>query len=158
MSNFDEAIGFVLANEGGLSNDPADPGGLTNFGISQKQYPALDIRNLTREDAVQIYQDDYWNKFQYGDITSQRVATKLFDAAVNMGPVRAVRLLQLALGSVQAGPVVADGVLGTQTVAAVNAADESSLMDEFKAQLAKYYCDLGKPEFMLGWLRRACRG
>ena len=146
MSNFDEAIGFVL------SNDPSDPGGLTNFGISQKQYPALDIRNLTREDAVQIYQDDYWNKFQYGDITSQRVATKLFDSAVNMGPVRAVRLLQLAVN------VQADGVLGVQTIAAVNAADESNLMDEFKAQLAKYYCDLGKPEFMLGWLRRAVRG
>jgi len=152
MSNFDEAIGFVLANEGGLSNDPADPGGLTNFGISQKQYPALDIKNLTREDAVQIYQDDYWNKFQYSDITSQRVATKLFDAAVNMGPVRAVRLLQLAAN------VQADGVLGVQTIAAVNAADESTLMDEFKAQLAKYYCDLNKPEFMLGWLRRAVRG
>jgi lysozyme family protein len=152
MSNFDEAIGFVLSNEGGLSNDPSDPGGLTNFGISQKQYPALDIRNLTREDAVQIYQDDYWNKFQYGDITSQRVATKLFDSAVNMGPVRAVRLLQLAVN------VQADGVLGVQTIAAVNAADESNLMDEFKAQLAKYYCDLGKPEFMLGWLRRAVRG
>jgi len=152
MSNFDEAIEFVLANEGGLSNDPADPGGLTNFGISQKQYPALDIKNLTREDAVQIYQDDYWNKFQYRDITSQRVATKLFDAAVNMGPVRAVRLLQLAVN------VQADGVLGVQTIAAVNAADEGSLMDEFKAQLAKYYCDLNKPEFMLGWLRRAVRG
>jgi lysozyme family protein len=152
MSNFDEAIGFVLANEGGLSNDPSDPGGLTNFGISQKQYPALDIRNLTREDAVQIYQDDYWNKFQYGDITSQRIATKVFDAAVNMGPVRAVRLLQLAVN------VQADGVLGVQTIAAVNAADESNLMDEFKAQLAKYYCDLGKPEFMLGWLRRAVKG
>jgi lysozyme family protein len=152
MSNFDEAIGFVLSNEGGLSNDPSDPGGLTNFGISQKQYPALDIRNLTREDAVQIYQDDYWNKFQYGDITSQRVATKLFDSAVNMGPVRAVRLLQLAVN------VQADGVLGVQTINAVNAADESNLMDEFKAQLAKYYCDLGKPEFMLGWLRRAVRG
>jgi lysozyme family protein len=152
VSNFDEAIGFVLSNEGGLSNDPADPGGLTNFGISQKQYPALDIRNLTREDAVQIYQDDYWNKFQYGDITSQRVATKVFDAAVNMGPVRAIRLLQLAVN------VQADGVLGVQTIAAVNAADESNLMDEFKAQLAKYYCDLGKPEFMLGWLRRAVRG
>jgi lysozyme family protein len=152
MSNFDEAIGFVLSNEGGLSNDPADPGGLTNFGISQKSYPNLDIRNLTREDAVQIYQDDYWNKFQYGDITSQRVATKLFDSAVNMGPVRAVRLLQLAVN------VQADGVLGVQTIAAVNAADESNLMDEFKAQLAKYYCDLGKPEFMLGWLRRAVKG
>jgi len=152
MSNFDEAIGFVLANEGGLSNDPADPGGLTNFGISQKSYPNLDIRNLTREDAVQIYQDDFWNKFQYGDITSQRVATKLFDSSVNMGPVRAVRLLQLAVN------VQADGVLGVQTIAAVNAADESNLMDEFKAQLAKYYCDLGKPEFLLGWLRRACKG
>src|SRR5215469_5309311 len=155
MSNFDEAIGFVLENEGGLSSNPDDPGGLTNFCVSQRQYPELDIRNLTRDGAIQLYQADYWNKLPYSEIVSQRVATKLFDAAINMGPVRAVRLLQLSLSKIQVGPFVADGVLGTGTIAAVNAADEERLMDEFKAQLAKYYCDLARPEFILGWLRRA---
>jgi len=145
----------VLSNEGGLSNDSADAGGLTNFGISQAAYPNLDIRNLTRADAEAIYQRDFW---RYDAIENQRVATKLFDAAVNMGPVKATRLLQLALGAIEAGPVVADGVIGSHTIEAINAADSDKLIDEYKARLAKYYAELNQPEFLLGWLRRAVRG
>ena len=53
MTDFDLAINYVLENEGGVVDDPNDPGGLTNFGISQKQYPDLDIRDLTRDQAEQ---------------------------------------------------------------------------------------------------------
>lgn len=155
MSRFEDAIDFVLANEGGLSNNSADQGGLTNYGISQAAYPNLDIRNLTLEDAKAIYLKDYW---RYEAIASQRIATKLFDAHVNMGPVRAVRQMQLALGAIEVGPVVADGIIGSHTVEAINAADPDKLMDEFKARLAKYYADLNQPEFLLGWLRRAVKG
>ena len=81
------------------------------------------------------------------------MSTTVFDAGVNMGIATAVRLLQLALGN-----VVADGKLGSETIAAVNAADEGRLIDEFKARLAKYYCELQQPEFLLGWLRRAVKG
>lgn len=155
MSTFDAAIDYVLQNEGGLTNAAGDAGGLTNFGISQTAYPNIDIRNLTRDQAIEIYRRDYW---RYDDIASQRVATKLFDAHVNMGPVRAVRLMQLALGAIQAGPVVADGIIGSATVAAINAADEEKLMDEFKAQLARYYSELNQPQFLMGWFRRAVKG
>lgn len=155
MSRFEYAISFVLANEGGLVNDPHDPGGLTNFGISQSSYPNLDIRSLTREQAEDIYRKDFWH---YDAINNQRVATKLFDASVNMGPVRAGRLLQLALGAIEAGPIVADGIVGSATIEAVNAADPDRLLDEYKARLVKYYCELDKPEFLLGWLRRAVKG
>jgi len=155
MSRFEDAIDFVIANEGGLVNDPHDPGGLTNYGISQSSYPNVDIKNLTRIEAEAIYERDYWH---YDDIASQRIATKLFDASVNMGPVRAGRLLQLALGAVEAGPVVADGIIGSATIEAINAADENRLLDEYKARLVKYYCELDKPEFLLGWLRRAVKG
>jgi len=160
MADFNKAIDFVLANEGGYANNPADPGGETNFGISHRAYPTLDIKNLTREEAETIYQRDYW---KFDDVASQRVATKLFDACVNMGPSQAVRLLQLALGGIQAGPVIADGKLGPDTLAHVNAADEEKLIDEFKARLAKFYCDeavngSGMAGFLLGWLRRAVKG
>jgi lysozyme family protein len=155
MADFSQAIEFVLQNEGGLSNDPLDAGGLTNFGISQRAYPDVDVKNLTRDGASAIYERDYWH---YGDIQSQRVATKLLDAAVNLGPVKAVRLMQLALGAIEAGPIVADGLFGSQTAEAINAADPDKLMDEYKARLAKYYCELNQPEFMLGWLRRAVKG
>jgi len=155
VSRFEDAIDYVLANEGGLSNNEQDAGGLTNYGISQRMYPDLDIKNLTRSEAETLYQRDYWH---FDAIQSQRVATKLFDASVNMGPVKATRLLQLALGSVEAGPVVADGIIGSHTIEAINAADSDKLVDEFKARLAKYYCELNQSEFLLGWLRRAVRG
>src|SRR5690242_9631529 len=125
MADFSQAIEFVLQNEGGLSNDPLDAGGLTNFGISQRAYPDVDVKNLTRDGASAIYERDYWH---YGDIQSQRVATKLLDAAVNLGPVKAVRLMQLALGAIEAGPIVADGLFGSQTAEAINAADPDKLM------------------------------
>jgi len=155
MSRFDAAIDFVLANEGGLSNNSADSGGLTNYGISQRAYPDIDIKNLTRIEAEHIYERDYW---RYDAIVSQRVATKLFDAHVNMGPVKATRLMQLALGAVEAGPIVADGIIGSATIEAINAADEEKLIEEFKVRLCKYYCELNQQEFLLGWLRRAVRG
>lgn len=162
MADFSKAIEFVLANEGGYVNNPDDPGGETNFGISKRQYPFLDIKNLTRDGAIAIYQRDYW-KPEYNSITSQRVATKLFDASVNMGPSQAVRLIQLALGGIQAGPVIADGALGPETLSHINAADENALVDEYKARLAKFYADearsvLTAGGFLLGWLRRAVKG
>lgn len=58
--NFTRSIAFVLSVEGGLVNNPADPGGLTKYGISQRSYPDLDIRNLSIEDAKEIYFRDYW--------------------------------------------------------------------------------------------------
>lgn len=155
MSRFEDAIDFVLENEGGLSNDPQDFGGLTNYGISKRMYPDIDIKNLTRIEAEAIYERDYW---RYDAINSQRIATKLFDAHVNMGPVKATRLMQLTLGAVEVGPIVADGIIGSATIEAINAADEEKLINEFKARLCKYYCELNQPEFLTGWLRRAVRG
>ena len=60
MQNFPDCIAHVLAAEGGLVNDPQDPGGVTKFGISQRAYPALDIRALSLDDAKAIYQRDNW--------------------------------------------------------------------------------------------------
>ncbi|MBK8639281.1 MAG: hypothetical protein IPN92_13770 [Chromatiaceae bacterium] len=51
MNTFPDCIAHVLAAEGGLVNDPRDPGGVTKFGISQRAYPALNIRGLTPDDA-----------------------------------------------------------------------------------------------------------
>jgi lysozyme family protein len=161
MADFAAAVEYVLANEGGYVNDPADPGGETNFGISKRQYPLLDIRNLTRPEAVDIYQRDYW-KPEFAELASQRIATKVFDAYVN-SPQAAIRLLQRSLREIQAGPVVVDGVFGADTLAHANACDEGRLIDELKAQLAHFYCDdvinrAAAYRDLLGWLRRAVKG
>ena len=159
MADFSKAIGFVLANEGGYANNPSDPGGETNFGISKRAYPYLDIKNLTRDDAITIYERDYW---KFRGLASQRIATKVFDEFVNSG-LHAIRVAQLALGYLQAGPIVADGKYGPRTEESLNAVDEDKFMDEYKARLAKMYCDdgianPGESGDLLGWLRRAVKG
>lgn len=149
------AIEEVLKNEGGYSNNPEDAGGETKYGISKAAFPDLDIKNLTLDQAKDIYLKFYWH---YDALISQRVANKLFDLTVNIGQTHAVRLLQLALGAIQAGPIVADGKWGAQTMEAANAADENRIMDELKARACVYYADLNQPNFLLGWVRRVIRG
>jgi len=109
--SFDRAIGFTLRQEGGYVHDPTDPGGETNWGISQRAYPDLDIKNLSRTDAIAIYRRDYWDTIR-ADELPPATAVALFDWHVHSG-ANAVRALQAIVG---AG---VDGVLGPMTLAAV---------------------------------------
>jgi lysozyme family protein len=159
MADFSKAIGFVLANEGGYANSPSDPGGETNFGISRRAYPHLDIKSLTRDEAITIYERDYW---KFNGLVSQRIATKIFDEYVNSG-LHAIRAAQLAVIYLQAAPLIADGKYGSQTEDSLNAVDEEKFMDEYKARLVKMYCDdgianPGEAGDLMGWLRRAVKG
>ncbi len=60
MSDFDTAVTKTLIHEGGsrVTDDPDDRGGLTRYGISQRSYPDLDIRNLTEDQAKEVYKRD----------------------------------------------------------------------------------------------------
>ena len=60
--SFDEIIDIVLEHEGGYVNDPDDPGGETNFGIAKRSHPDVDIANLTKAGAKEIYKAEYWDK------------------------------------------------------------------------------------------------
>jgi lysozyme family protein len=151
MADFNLAIDTVLTNEGGLVDNPSDPGGLTNFGISQRSYPTVDIRNLTRETAAAIYQRDFWH---YDAVQLQPMATKIFDMSVNMGHA-AIRILQTCLG------VTVDGIWGPGTCAAVNAAGDS-LLSDYRLALGRHYQNLvlanpALAQFLKGWLRRAAQ-
>lgn len=110
-TDWEKAIAFVLEQEGGLTDDPNDPGGLTKFGISKQAYPNLDIRNLTVEQAKEIYLRDYWNPCKCDELPTE-FAISLFDSAVNQGPQVAIRIMQRAL------KVKDDGVIGPKTLAA----------------------------------------
>jgi lysozyme family protein len=92
MSRYDIAFPLVISAEGGYVNDPDDPGGETKFGISHKAYPALQIANLTIEDAKLIYLVDYWNKMDC-DSLPPPLDLFVFDCAVNMGRARAKEIL-----------------------------------------------------------------
>ncbi len=87
-TNFDKALEFVLRWEGGYSNDPHDPGGETKFGISKRSYPEVNIKDLTREQAGEIYKRDYWDVMGC-DARPSDFALAVFDAAVNCGIARA---------------------------------------------------------------------
>ncbi len=148
MSPFDRAVQFVLEQEGGYVNNPSDPGGETNFGISKRAYPALDIKNLTKEAAIEIYHQDYWLFCKCDQIPSP-IAVTLFDSSVNQGPSAAIKLLQRSLG------VKDDGVMGSVTIGATFKTDVRKLTAEFIAQRGFRYATTGDVEvFGLGWFRR----
>ena len=84
MSNFDRAFAIVVGIEGGYVNDPKDPGGETKYGISKRQYPNIDIKNLSLQQARDIYQRDYWNTHGLDSLEYGK-ALLVFDTAVNGG-------------------------------------------------------------------------
>lgn len=86
MALFDKAVELVLRHEGGYTPGlPDDPGGATNMGISQKAHPALDIPNLTRAQALEIYHHNYWT-LAMEHLEDQSLANCQLDCAVNQGP------------------------------------------------------------------------
>ncbi len=139
-----DCIDWVISIEGGLVEDAKDEGGVTKYGISQNAYPALDIRALTRSQAVQIYQRDYWERCRCSDLPL-RLRLLVFDAAVNQGQDAAVKMLQLSAN------VVIDGVIGPKTLAGANGVTVA----EYAAQrMRRYGITFGFDVFGLGWSRR----
>jgi len=150
MSHFDKAILEVLKHEGGYVNHPNDPGGETNYGITKKVYPKLDIKNLTVEQAKEIYRKDYW--LSGLDELEYPIAAKIFDMVVNMGTRQAIKLVQRAVD------VSDDGILGKGTLAALKASPAP--LQSICNQQELFYNQLAirKPSlkvFLKGWLRRA---
>lgn len=121
-SGFSRALPRVLAHEGGYVDDPADPGGATNKGITFRVYdayrtrkgvPTRDVRQIHPAEVSDIYRLQYWDAVK-GDELPPGLDYVLFDGAVNSGPTQSVKWLQRALGN-----VVVDGQMGQATLAAV---------------------------------------
>ena len=147
--DFTQAFDRLISNEGGYSNDPADPGGETNWGISKRSYPNVDIKDLTREGAKAIYLQDFWQR-GHMDEYDPAIAFQVFDAAVNHGIETAVRLLQRAAG------VADDGHIGPVTIAAVKAKSVTDMLMLFIAYRIKFWTRLSTwPSFGKGWANRA---
>lgn len=94
---FDLAFDRLISNEGGYINVAGDPGGETKYGISKRSYLNIDIKNLTRDQAKEIYRTDFWMRGQI-DQLDPAIAFQVFDVAVNSGIETAVRMLQRAAG------------------------------------------------------------
>ena len=148
---FDDAFDRLLGHEGGYSNDPSDPGGETNWGISKRSYPDVDVKNLTREGAKALYLRDFWQRIA-ADEMPDGVAFQTFDFAVNSGIETAVRKLQAAVGAAD------DGHWGPRSRAAVAALSESDVIMRLNAQRLRFMTALRNwPNASRGWARRIAR-
>ncbi len=160
---FDECLAFTLAQEGGYVDDPHDPGGATNLGITLATYrhwdhdPALgpgDVRAMTRQTAAAIYRALYWNALR-GDSLQAGVDLSVFDFGVNAGTRRGAELLQQALGF---PPARVDGSVGPETLRAVLAADPATVIGALAERQAGWYRGLaGFDRYGRGWLDRTER-
>lgn len=157
---FDTCLAFTLREEGGYVDDPADPGGATNMGITLATYrqwsdnPGLgpaDVREMTERTARAIYRSRYWNPLR-ADALAPGVDLSVFDMGVNAGIWGSARLLQRALGLT--GEQV-DGCIGPETLSAAAKFDPRTLVEDLADRQAAYYRSLSDfPTFGAGWLNR----
>lgn len=165
--SYEKALGRVLEHEGGYSNDPRDNGGETYRGISRKWYPKwdgwvvldtyIDKFIMSQEDnsklevlVADFYKRNYWDAMLCSDIESEFIAELLFNFSINMGKKVVTKKAQRVVAVTQ------DGVLGKQTIAAINATSVDVFVYHFLLELVEFYLQLGKkqPHYLLGWLNR----
>jgi lysozyme family protein len=144
---FDTVFDRVIGNEGEYINDPNDPGGETNWGISKRTYPNLIIKELTREQAKTIYLTDFWQKID-NDMPDS-ISYQLFDFAVNSGVETAIRYLQRAL------KVADDGHFGPVSKAALKEYSELIIILRLNGERLDFMTKLKNwPNAGKGWARR----
>lgn len=145
--DFNTAFDRLMGNEGGYVNNPADPGGETNWGISKRSYPDVDIQGLTRDGAKAIYLRDFWRVL--GDV-NPALKFQAFDFAVNSGVQTAIRKLQAAIG------VADDGHWGLVSATRLAGFDLSDALMLYIGQRLRFWASLSTVKtFGAGWMNRA---
>jgi lysozyme family protein len=143
---YDPKTGHVIAE-----NVPGDGGGLTKYGIDSRSHPGVDVRNLTHDQAADIYHRDYYLASRAAELPDG-LAHAHFDAAVNVGASRACKLLQEAL------EIKVDGGFGPKTLAAALVCSPAIITTRMIDLRAEFYRDLGSRSryriFLTGWLNR----
>jgi len=156
QERFDRCLAEVLRLEGGYADDPRDPGGQTKFGITRatlshalgRPASTKEIQTLSAAQASDIYRQDYWAASRCGELPAG-LDLVVLDAAENMGPATAARLLQSALD------VKTDGVIGPQTLTVAARAPATETIRSMSALRRSRYRGLaGFAAFGAGWLRR----
>ena len=166
MAQFEPAFEIMMANEGGykLTNDPVDRGGQTYAGISRRSWPQwsgwayIDRGEIPPTQMVRdFYKTNFWDVIRGDEITDNRIASSIFNFAVNTGIKVAVKLAQIVVG------VTPDGSLGEKTLAALNASSPSTFIPNYTiAKIARYRNivrkDPTQKRFLLGWINRSLEG
>ena len=159
MATIEEIITDILQREGGLVNNPADKGGRTDKGISEKYHPeAWADGKVTEAEARTIYLKKYVLTPGFDKIKGSHLQTQLVDFGVHSGPQLAIMKLQKILGG-----IVVDGVIGPETLAALEVIDDmdhlnNKLMCERIRMIGRIVGkDRSQAQFLNGWLERACQ-
>lgn len=160
MERFDNCLQFILEREGGFVDDPADRGGATNFGITQKTYdtfrrmvnlPVQSVRYINATEISTIYKNEYWNP-SLANRCAAPLDLFLFDSAVQHGTRRAVKFLQTALS------LTTDGIAGAATMAAIALATKDTIDRAFAARQEFYAAIIAndpiQQKFEKGWANR----
>lgn len=170
------AVEYVLSKEGGLVDNPHDPGGITNFGISLRFLKSMpierlktygifsaephDIIKMTKEQAKSIYKGEFWEHSKFDNIDDQDCCDFIFDMAVNMGISPAIKCAQRACwaSARKKDTIKDDGILGEETLNLINYYG-LHLISAMRSERAGYYRliaeDKNLKEFLNGWLNRA---
>jgi lysozyme family protein len=156
IDNFEHSLDLVLKSEGGYVDNPKDPGGVTNLGVTATTWANWTkhmvtekiMRSLTKEDVEPLYKRKYWDACNCDDIPVG-LDYLVFDFAVNAGPGRSAKLLQRALGLPE------DGIIGAQTIQSIDISDKNDLISRFSNVKISYYESLPTFEtFGKGWVAR----
>ena len=156
QSNWQKSFELMLKSEGGYVNNPADPGGMTNLGVTKatwenwigRESNEAEMRALTPEKVEPLYKKKFFDAVR-GDELPVGLDYLMFDFAVNAGAGRAIKTLQTAVG------VTPDGGFGPMTMAAVQAVDPNELIERFSQAKEDFYRSLTTfATFGKGWLNR----
>lgn len=149
--NFDQAFERLIKHEGGLVEHKADPGGLTNFGITKRSYPAEDIRGMTLARAKVIYHRDFWLAAGCNYVP-EAARFDLFDMAVNSGVQSAIMTMQRAIGATP------DGIIGPKTLMLLDNIDPLRFRMRFNGYRLQLMSTLSHwPAFGRGWANRIAK-
>jgi lysozyme family protein len=173
MPDYRDAIKKVLQHEGGYVNHPADRGGPTNWGVTQKTYNEYmskitgksyqstidEIKSMPIGNAILIYKTLYWDKMSGDKIKKYAIAAAIFDQAINRGTIAAVKQAQRVLKNTFKYPLAEDGVAGAGTLTALNTVDEAKFLNSYLQESILAYNKIvqnnpSQSVFLNGWLKR----
>jgi lysozyme family protein len=128
--NWEKSFALVLKSEGGYVNNPKDPGGMTNLGVTKRNWEVFlnrdvteaEMRALTPDAVKPFYKAMYWDKIK-GDELPSGVDYAAYDLAVNSGTGKAAKFLQEIAG------VTADGAIGPKSLEAIKSCDPEQTID-----------------------------
>lgn len=169
MADFNQFLPSLLRNEGGWVDNPADPGGATNKGVTLRTFkifaqkllalePSIhNLRNLSNDQAGKIYKAEYWDAIRGDDIKYQLLANIVFDFYVNAGTHATAILFKVLIhmgahlhGITRVTPKV---------IEVMNTMNQAEIYMEYKHARIAYYKTLAQEHpalrvFLKGWLNR----